>query len=237
MNFPIVKEDITKMLDLDYHDQVSSNIVNDLNNLRKEEVFGKQVFTNFMTCLEYTNDNSNNNFDLEEYLKAIKFCSFKLLNENNLKLAYKYARPVEYKQLRTQVNDPNLQNITEDTFKNIVKSYNNSYFVKLIDRYSSVFNYASYAPLTDISIKVLGEIAKDENSKDKDRIEACKAILDHVKAPDSVKEYREIDNISAKKQDTETPTISIISVLDESIAKDSERTLKALNLKAKTNGK
>ena len=141
-----------------------------------DPVLAEQVKNNFIS---YLNVLSTGKFSMDEYLNAVKYVSFKLLNYTN-RDAYAATFPDRWERMIKE-------GIEEKRMDAYVTMYNKSKLVMAIYEQTIVPTYVLNAPLHQEALNVLAKMIKDPSVRGMAKVKACEAILTHTKQPEIVK--------------------------------------------------
>jgi hypothetical protein len=141
-----------------------------------DPVLAEQVKSNFIS---YLNVLSTGKFSMDEYLNAVKYVSFKLLNYTN-RDAYAATFPDRWERMVKE-------GVEEKRMDAYVAMYNKSKLVMAIYEQTIVPTYVLNAPLHQEALNVLAKMIKDPSVRGMAKVKACEAILTHTKQPEIVK--------------------------------------------------
>ena len=141
-----------------------------------DPVLAEQVKSNFIS---YLNVLSTGKFSMDEYLNAVKYVSFKLLNYTN-RDAYAATFPDRWEKMVKE-------GVEEKRMDAYVAMYNKSKLVMAIYEQTIVPTYVLNAPLHQEALNVLAKMIKDPSVRGMAKVKACEAILTHTKQPEIVK--------------------------------------------------
>jgi len=130
---------------------------------------------NFIT---YLNVLHSGRYKMEDYIAAIKYVSFKLLNYSN-RDAYVATFPHRYERL--------VKTHSEDSIDNFAAAYNKNKLVVSIYEQTIVPSYILNAPLHQEALNTLAGMIRDPSVKGLAKVKACEAILQHTKQPEVIK--------------------------------------------------
>ena len=116
---------------------------------------------------------------MDEYLNAVKYVSFKLLNYTN-RDAYAATFPDRWERMVKE-------GVEEKRMDAYVAMYNKSKLVVAIYEQTIVPTYVLNAPLHQEALNVLAKMIKDPSVRGMAKVKACEAILTHTKQPEIVK--------------------------------------------------
>ena len=141
-----------------------------------DPVLAEQIKSNFIS---YLNVLSTGKFSMDEYLNAVKYVSFKLLNYTN-RDAYAATFPDRWERMIKE-------GVEEKRMDAYVAMYNKSKLVMAIYEQTIVPTYVLNAPLHQEALNVLAKMIKDPSVRGMAKVKACEAILTHTKQPEIVK--------------------------------------------------
>lgn len=141
-----------------------------------DPVLAEQIKNNFIS---YLNVLSTGKFSMDEYLNAVKYVSFKLLNYTN-RDAYAATFPDRWERMVKE-------GVEEKRMDAYVAMYNKSKLVVAIYEQTIVPTYVLNAPLHQEALNVLAKMIKDPSVRGMAKVKACEAILTHTKQPEIVK--------------------------------------------------
>lgn len=141
-----------------------------------DPVLAEQIKNNFIS---YLNVLSTGKFSMDEYLNAVKYVSFKLLNYTN-RDAYAATFPDRWERMVKE-------GVEEKRMDAYVAMYNKSKLVVAIYEQTIVPTYVLNAPLHQEALNVLAKMIKDPAVRGIAKVKACEAILTHTKQPEIVK--------------------------------------------------
>lgn len=141
-----------------------------------DPVLAEQIKSNFIS---YLNVLSTGKFSMDEYLNAVKYVSFKLLNYTN-RDAYAATFPDRWERMVKE-------GVEEKRMDAYVAMYNKSKLVMAIYEQTIVPTYVLNAPLHQEALNVLAKMIKDPSVRGMAKVKACEAILTHTKQPEIVK--------------------------------------------------
>lgn len=166
------------LLTQEYLDKIEQSVQN--------SEIAEQFKENFIT---YLNVLSKGKYKMDDYVRAVKYVSFKLLGYSNIK-AYAAVFPGRYQRLVDEGSD------RIDAY---VSAYARNKLVNLIYEQTMVPTYVLNAPLHQEALNELANMIKDPAVRGMVKVKACEAILAYTKPPEVVK--GEI-TIGIEQQDT-----------------------------------
>lgn len=117
-------------------------------------------------------------FKMENYLDAVKYCTFKLMNNNNQE-AYAKAFPQRYQKLVAAGR-------SSKEISAYVANYNSNKLVNMIMEQSIIPSWIMFQDVYQEAIKTQFELMRTASSE-KVRAEAANSILTHLKRPETKK--------------------------------------------------
>lgn len=160
--------------------KVDQSLVDHINNIIGDPEFAEQYKENLIS---YTNVMEKGKFKLTAYVDAVRYVSFKLLNETNLE-SYKRTFPDKYATWKAN-------GVDNDTIAKYVSSYNWGKLVQLIWQQAMtpflLLNQANRQEALNIQL----HLARTSKS-DMVKTTAANSILNHLKPPEESKTELEI---------------------------------------------
>lgn len=151
---------------------VSQNIVDTINNVSADPLFAENVRNNFIS---YAKVMQEGKFKIEDYISAVTYVSYKLMNYNNEE-AYARTFPQRYAAF-----------VAKGTSKKDISSYVSSFhkgkLVNLIMEQSLVPTWVLNQDLHQKALNVQAEIMNDTTISPKVRVEAANSLLTHLSKP------------------------------------------------------
>ena len=166
-------ESIKKLVPKAQRTLITEDFVNRLEASMKDSIIAEEFKDNFIT---YLNVLSKGKYKMEDYISAVKYVSFKLLDYSNVK-AYAATFPERYQRLVEEG-----QQI--DAF---VSMYNKNKLVIQIYEQTIVPSYVLNAPLHQQALNTLAAMIQDEDVRGMTKVKACEAILAYTKQPEIIK--------------------------------------------------
>ena len=174
------KEDLKQKFPLKKH-TITDEIVDLINGANCDPEFNGNEFIE--TMINYQSCMQKNGSSIKEYINAIKFCAYLASTDNNITEAYIKARsndPFVQKRMGCKAGSKDY-NILSSAASRFRKT---PLVVQLLTQ-SSVPMYLMFQKDTYLAVSVLvREMTDAEYSKD--RISAAKAVLEHIKPPETV---------------------------------------------------
>ena len=155
--------------------KVSEDLVNVINSLvqdpEMQEIYKENI-------LSYTNVLSMGKFKLSNYLDAVRYVSFKLMGETNIK-SYTKTFPAKYANWKQK-------GVSDADIAKYVHIYNKGQLVNLIWEQSMVPFHVLNQSARQEALNIQLELARTANSE-KVRSDAANSILTHLKPPETAK--------------------------------------------------
>lgn len=159
----------------------TQSFVDKINNITTDPIFAETVRENF---IHYTAVLKDGRFKTEDYLNAVLYVSFKLMNMSNNE-AYMRTFPQRHADL---VADGR----SSSEISAYVSAYNKGKLVTMILEQSMVPTYVLNAHLHQKAVNTCAEIMEDPDVSAKVRVEAANALLTHLKRPEAIKNTLDI---------------------------------------------
>lgn len=206
---------VKRLLPKNHRSLITQEFLDKVEGCVEDPLIAEQFKENFVT---YLNVLSNGKFKMEDYIRAVKYISFKLLGYSNVD-AYAATFPERYERLVREGHqiDP------------FVSIYNRNKLVTAIYEQTVVPTWVLNAPLHQEALTELARMLKDPNVKGMTKVKACETILQYTKQPEVVKGEL---TISMEQSDT----IADLREVTEQLAKTYKTALenKATTLKELT---
>lgn len=129
--------------------------------------------------LNYASVLQQGKFKLQQYLNAVKYVSFKMMDCTN-KEAYKKTFPDKYKRFVDK-------GVAEKDIASYTTAYNKSKLVNLIFEQTLIPTHILNAPLLQKAINTQAEIMIDPDVSPKVRSDAANSLMTHLKPPETKK--------------------------------------------------
>lgn len=166
----VVKKQLPKW----HRTMVTQEFLDKIEKAVENTEIAEQFKENFITYLSVL---SKGRYKMEDYIKAVKYVSFKLLGYSNIN-AYASTFPNRYQRLKNE---------GQDKIDSYVSAYNKNKLVCLIYEQTMVPTYVLNAPLHQEALNELAGMIKDPNVRGMVKVKACEAILAYTKPPEVVK--------------------------------------------------
>lgn len=164
-------EDVRKAVPSHIRSSISQSLVDTLNNIANDPFIIEDIRNNFIS---YSAVLKEGKFKIEDYLNAVAYVSFKLMNNTNEE-AYAKTFPQRYAAL-----------IAKGTAKKDIASYISGYnrgkLVNLILEQTLVPSWVLNQDLYQKAINVQAEMMQTAKSE-KVRVEAANSLLTHLSKP------------------------------------------------------
>ncbi len=169
-------EAVKRLVPKNQRGMITSEFCEKVEKCVNDPVLAEQIKSNFIS---YLNVLSTGKFSVDEYLNAVKYVSFKLLNYTN-RDAYAATFPDRWERMVKE-------GVEEKRMDAYVAMYNKSKLVMAIYEQTIVPTYVLNAPLHQEALNVLAKMIKDPSVRGMAKVKACEAILTHTKQPEIVK--------------------------------------------------
>lgn len=179
--------------------------------------------------LGYTDVISKGKFKLENYISAVRYCTYKSMGNTNI-LAYKKTFPERYSSYVDQ-------NMEMKDINSLISAYNKSKLVTLIYQSMMIPTYILNQDVFQEAINVQRQLMLDPNTKPLIRTQAAKALMDTLKPPeikqmelevsiketDTMAELRKVTTELAKAQlDAINNGSTVTDIIDAQLVQDAE---------------
>lgn len=155
--------------------KVTQDLVDTMNNLTADPEMQEMFRDNLIS---YTNVLEKGKFRISQYTDAVKFVSFKLMGETNIK-AYIKTFPAKYTRFKTT-------GVSDADIAKYVSAYNKSKLVNLIWEQSMVPFHVYNQDARQKALNVQIELMQTAVSE-KVRSDAANSVLTHLKGPENQK--------------------------------------------------
>lgn len=174
-NVLVTVDQIDRALPKQFRGKVTQTMLDTLNSTITDPIFRESYRDNL---LSYVNVLQDGKFKIEQYLKAVRYCSHKLAGDSNI-TAYVKTWPDRYQYF--------VDNETsEKDIASYVTSYNKSKLVNLIMEQSLIPHHILNQDLYQKALNVQVELMRSAKSE-KVRSDAANSILTHLKPPETKK--------------------------------------------------
>lgn len=168
----LTRDIVEKALPATLKNAVTPELIARLNSVTMDQVVAEQVRDNFIS---YTGVLRDGKFRTEDYLNAVTFVSYRLMNHTN-KEAYCKTFPDRYTQLMRDGR-------SEKEIAAYVSAYSKNKLVNLIMEQSLVPTWVLNQDLFQKALNTQAEIMSDPNVLARDRVAAANSILTHLQKP------------------------------------------------------
>ena len=175
MSNVLTVEQFQKVLPTQVKNALKPEMVDSINRLFKEPVLREAYRDNL---LGYTSVMADGKFKMESYIDAVRYVTFKLMGDSNIK-AYVKTFPDRYQKFLAKGTD-------EKDIASYVTSYNKNKLVYLIYEQSLVPVHVLNADLYQKAINAQALLMTTANSE-KVRSDAANSLLTHLKPPETKK--------------------------------------------------
>ncbi|MBL1322161.1 MAG: hypothetical protein COA63_014050 [Methylophaga sp.] len=166
-------KDVLSTLPPSMKGNISQQLVDDLNNVSADPMVADNIKDNF---LSYTNVMLQGKWNINQYLDAIKYVSYKVMGQSNQR-SYALTFPARYQRLKTK-------GCTEKEISSFVSAYNTNKLVNLIVEQSVIpswlLNQAVYQDAINVQVDLM-----NTSGSDKVRSDAANSLLTHLKRPEA----------------------------------------------------
>lgn len=164
-----VKEALPKTLKT----AADQKLVDKINTANSDPMVAEHIRENFVSYAQVLKEGK---YRLEDYLNAVTYVSFKLMNQSNQN-AYKYTFPKRYQDLRAR-------GATDKDISAYVHAYNKGKLVNEILEQTLIPTWVLNQDAYQKAINVQTELMLTANSE-KVRAEAANSLLTHLKRPET----------------------------------------------------
>ncbi|WP_288975457.1 hypothetical protein [uncultured Methanosphaera sp.] len=174
-------DNVKKAVPAKLKDSIEQSFVDKLNNLANDPIVADQIRNNFISYAHVINDGK---FSIEEYLSAVKYVSFKLMNLTNVD-SYARTFPQRYAGLLAK-------GTSQKDIASYVSAYNRGKLVNLILEQTLV---PSWVLNQDIYQKAINTQAELMNNAKSERVKcmAADSILKALAKPEAAGPLVNID--------------------------------------------
>lgn len=174
-------DNVKKAVPAKLKDSIEQSFVDKLNNLANDPIIADQIRNNFISYAHVINDGK---FSIEEYLSAVKYVSFKLMNLTNVD-SYARTFPQRYAGLLAK-------GTSQKDIASYVSAYNRGKLVNLILEQTLV---PSWVLNQDIYQKAINTQAELMNNAKSERVKcmAADSILKALAKPEAAGPLVNID--------------------------------------------
>lgn len=169
------KEQFINCLPAQVKKSVNQDLIDSVNKTLSDPEFYEQYRDNL---LSYSNVLAQGKFKLQNYIDAVRYVSYKLMGDTNIK-AYSKAFPEKIERF-------NKQGVASKDVASYVSAYNKSKLVNLIFEQSLVPSWVLNQDLYQKALNTQAELMLTANSE-KVRSDAANSLLTHLKQPETQK--------------------------------------------------
>lgn len=153
---------------------ITQEFVDKLEGSIKDPLIAEAFKDNFITYLSVL---QTGKYKMNDYINAIKYVSFKLLNYSNID-AYAATFPERYQRLKEE---------GQEQIDAYCSMYNKTKLVTQIYEQTIVPSYVLNAPLYQNTLVELARMIQDPSVRGMTKVKACEVLLQHTKAPEIIK--------------------------------------------------
>ncbi len=187
--------------------KVTQDLVNTFNSMALDDEFREHYRNNLIS---YTSVMQDGKFTIEQYLNAVRYVSFKLMGDTNIK-AYMRTFPTKYSGFKAK-------GVKDKDIASYVTAYNKSKLVNLIYEQSIIPTHVLNADMFQEALNVQADLMINANSE-KVRSDAANSLLTHLKPPEKKKLEIEVSQVeSSVIDDLRLATQEHAKVLKQNIA-------------------
>lgn len=172
MSSKLTVEQFQRVMPAQMKKKISRGLVDNINKSLTDPIFAASVRDNL---LGYASVLQSGKFRMKDYIKAVMYCSYKLMGDSNV-VAYTKAFPDRYQYFVDN-------NTSEKDIASYVSIYNKGKLVQLIMEQSLTPSYVLNQELYQKALNVQAELMLHANSE-KVRTDAANSILNNLKQPD-----------------------------------------------------
>ena len=169
----LTKQEVEQALPPHLKSAVTDQLVTKINAIVADPMMAESVRNNFIS---YTTVLKDGKFKIEDYLNAVMYVSYKLMNYSNQD-AYARTFPERYRILVEK-------GTSSKDIAAYVSAYNKGKLVNLIYEQTLVPSWVLNADLFQKAVNTQAEIMTDPDVSAKVRTEAANSLLTHLKKPD-----------------------------------------------------
>lgn len=168
----LTKEEVVAVMPVTLRGSVTQGLVDTINNVTNDPLIAQQVRDNFIS---YTSVLKDGKFKTEDYLNAVTYISYKLMNMTNVE-AYAKTFPQRYAALVAKGTVPK-------DIAAYVSAYHKGKLVNLILEQTLVPSWVLNQDLYQKAINTQAQIMQDPNVSAKVRSDAADSLLTHLAKP------------------------------------------------------
>lgn len=168
----LTKEEVVAVMPVTLRGSVTQGLIDTINNVTSDPLIAQQVRDNFIS---YTSVLKDGKFKTEDYLNAVTYVSYKLMNMTNVE-AYAKTFPQRYAALVAKGTVPK-------DIAAYVSAYHKGKLVNLILEQTLVPSWVLNQDLYQKAINTQAQIMQDPNVSAKVRSDAADSLLTHLAKP------------------------------------------------------
>lgn len=168
----LTREEVVAVMPVTLRGSVTQGLVDTINNVTSDPLLAQQVRDNFIS---YTSVLKDGKFKTEDYLNAVTYVSYKLMNMTNVE-AYAKTFPQRYVALVAKGTVPK-------DIAAYVSAYHKGKLVNLILEQTLVPSWVLNQDLYQKAINTQAEIMQDLSVSAKVRSDAADSLLTHLAKP------------------------------------------------------
>lgn len=168
----LTREEVVAVMPVTLRGSVTQGLVDTINNVTSDPLIAQQVRDNFIS---YTSVLKDGKFKTEDYLNAVTYVSYKLMNMTNVE-AYAKTFPQRYAALVAKGTVPK-------DIAAYVSAYHKGKLVNLILEQTLVPSWVLNQDLYQKAINTQAQIMQDPNVSAKVRSDAADSLLTHLAKP------------------------------------------------------
>lgn len=182
MNSQLTVDQFKQVMPKQIQGKITEELVDKVNQLALDDEFKEQYRDNL---LSYTSVMQDGKFTMEQYLNAVRYVSFKLMGDTNIK-AYMRTFPDKYKGFKQK-------GVADKDIASYITAYNKTKLVNLIFEQTLIPSHVLNADMYQKALNVQVELMMEANSE-KVRSDAANSILTHLKPPETKKLELEVSH-------------------------------------------
>ena len=167
----LTKDQVVKALPANLKSSVSQQLVDQINNVVADPLIAEQVRDNFIS---YSNVLTDGKFKMDDYLSAVQYVSYKLMNKSNQD-AYALTFPQRYANLQAK-------GASKKDISAYVAAYNKNILVNKILEQSVIPSWVLNQDKYQEAINVQADLMVNAQSE-KVRCDAANSLLTHLAKP------------------------------------------------------
>ena len=177
----LTREQVERALPTKLKSSATQSLTDKINNSVSDPLIAEQIRDNFVT---YTSILQEGKYKTEDYLNAVSYVTFKLMNLSNLE-AYQHTFPKRYQTLVAK-------GTSSSQIASYVASYHRGKLVNTIMEQSLIPTWIVNQETYQKAINVQADLMLTANSE-KVRSDAANSLLTHLKKPEDNKAEIKID--------------------------------------------